>query len=210
MASKMPKQFLPLAGKPVLYHTVKAFVHAFPDIHIILVYPENSLALVQEALATFTGNEIIFVPGGDVRFESVKHGLSEIRSPSVVFVHDGVRPLVSAGLIQKCYEQALSLGSAIPSLPLKESIRKIDGNDSLAADRTAYCSIQTPQTFLSEVLLLAFNTDYDPSFTDEATVVEKAGGHIHLISGEEQNIKITEPYDLWLAEQIMKERNPGK
>jgi 2-C-methyl-D-erythritol 4-phosphate cytidylyltransferase len=124
-----------------------------------------------------------------------------IEEPAVVFVHDGVRPLVSQALIHACYHQALEKGSAIPALPLKESIRRVVDGKNFSADRTAFRNIQTPQTFLSEVLLPAFNLPFDDAFTDEASVVERSGVPVHLIDGEPENIKITRPEDLWLAEQ---------
>jgi 2-C-methyl-D-erythritol 4-phosphate cytidylyltransferase len=207
MATEIPKQFLPLAGKPVLYHTLKAFTLALPDIKIVLVYPESDRDRIRQVLNDFNEDGFILVKGGATRFDSVKNGLNEIRSPSVIFVHDGVRPLLSTDLIKRCYKEALLRGNAIPALPLKESIRMVKDNDNGSVNRENYRIIQTPQTFLSELLLPAFDRPYDPSFTDEATVVEKAGGKIHLIPGEEQNIKITHPYDLWLATRILTERN---
>lgn len=206
MAAATPKQFLPLAGKPVLFHTLRAFMLALPDIRIVLVYPEDCLELVKEVLGDFKGNDITLVKGGKTRFESVGNGLAEVRSPAVVLVHDAVRPLVSADLIRRCRREALVRGNAVPALPLRESIRLVKEEGNTAVDRAAYQVIQTPQAFLSEILLPAFSRPYDPSFTDEATVVEKAGQSIHLIPGEHQNIKITLPYDLLLAARLLEER----
>lgn len=206
MATKTPKQFLALAGRPVLYHTLKAFATSFSDMEIILVYPEKETDLAREVIQGIPGKDIILVKGGDSRFQSVKNGLEEIGFPAVVFVHDGVRPLVSTALIRQCYHEALAHGSAIPAVPLKESIRLLDDHGSVAVDREAYRLVQTPQTFLSEILLAAFRQPYQPAFTDEAAVVEKAGHPVHLIPGEQHNIKITTPGDLWLAEGILRER----
>lgn len=212
MASSVPKQFLMLNGKPVLYYSLAAFINAYPDIRIILVHPENELQQIHEALQWVERRDIILVKGGATRFASVKNGLERVSASSVIFIHDGVRPLVSTDLIHRCYEHALVNGNAIPVLPLKDSIRKIWRSDkgedhSTAEDRNSYRMVQTPQVFLSEIILPAFDRPYDAAFTDEATVVEKSGGVIHLIRGQEQNIKITEPDDLWLASQLLQKRD---
>lgn len=208
MGSAVPKQFLELSGKPVLWHTVNAFVTAFSDIHIVLVLPEPHFDYVKPWLHEFsTGAVVTLVKGGETRFHSVKNGLNEVKEPAVVFVHDGVRPLISTALIHSCYEAALSTGSAIPVIDMKDSIRQIEGEQNKAVDREQFKIIQTPQTFLSEWLLPAFSLPYDPLFTDEATVVERQGHRVHLVPGEEANIKITRPLDLTIASALLKERN---
>jgi 2-C-methyl-D-erythritol 4-phosphate cytidylyltransferase len=201
MGNAVPKQYLTLAGKPVLYYAIHAFLTAYDDIKIILVYGKGDIGRVREVVACFPEARITLVDGGESRFHSVRNGLAMIEEPAVVFVHDGVRPLVSQALIHACYHQALEKGSAIPALPLKESIRRVVDGENFSADRTAFRNIQTPQTFLSEVLLPAFNLPFDDAFTDEASVVERSGVPVHLIDGEPENIKITRPEDLWLAEQ---------
>lgn len=208
MGSAVPKQFLELSGKPVLWHTVNAFATAFPDIHIVLVLPEPHFDYVKPWLHEFsTGVVVTLVKGGETRFHSVKNGLSEVKEPAVVFVHDGVRPLISTALIRSCYETALSAGSAIPVIDMKDSIRQIEGEQNKAVDREQFKIIQTPQTFLSEWLLPAFSLPYDPLFTDEATVVERQGHRVHLVPGEEANIKITRPLDLTIASALLQERS---
>lgn len=200
MGSATPKQFLTLAGKPVLYHTIAAFMAAYEDMHIVLVIPEAHKAGIATVLTAFDRPpSVTLVNGGETRFHSVRNGLQVIKGDAVVFVHDGVRPLVSPSLIRTCYEQASVQGSAVPAIELKDSIREVDDEGNMAADRSRFRIIQTPQTFLSEWLLPAFEQPYDPLFTDEATVVERMGHAIHLVEGEEHNIKITRPADLAVA-----------
>ncbi|WP_160713399.1 2-C-methyl-D-erythritol 4-phosphate cytidylyltransferase [Chitinophaga solisilvae] len=204
MQSAVPKQFLDLAGKPVLHHTIAAFVQAYPDMEIVLVLPEMHFSHAESILQAFdTLPAVTMVQGGETRFHSVKNGLDTVSGDAVVFVHDGVRPLVSATLIHTCYEAALSHGSAIPVIDMKDSIREISGEKNMAVDRDRYKIIQTPQTFLSELILPAFALPYDPLFTDEATVVERLGQPVHLVAGEESNIKITKPLDLTVAAALL-------
>lgn len=208
MENATPKQYLLLAGKPVLYYSIQSFYRAFEDLHIILVYAAGDESYIEQVIAYFPGKKITKVQGGEARFHSVKNGLREIKTPSVVFVHDGVRPLVSSQLIHSCYEEAVREGTAIPCLPLKESIRRMEQDTNISVDRHAYRTIQTPQAFQSEIIITAFYRPYEVSFTDEASVVEKSGYEIHLIEGEEKNIKITRPIDLWTAEKLIEERFP--
>lgn len=209
MNTAVPKQFLPLADKPVLYYSVKAFMEAFDDIRIILVLPQDQLSYAQMVLQAFPeGIDLTIVTGGETRFHSVKNGLNAVPEDAVVFVHDGVRPLVSPELIRRCYEQALEKGSAIPALRMSDSIRMVDDTDdsSQAIDREKLCSIQTPQTFRADVLLHAFEQPYRTAFTDEATVVEGFGTNVYLVEGERGNIKVTTPEDLLIAEALLKHR----
>ncbi|MBV7533899.1 2-C-methyl-D-erythritol 4-phosphate cytidylyltransferase [Chitinophaga sp. sic0106] len=207
MQSAVPKQFLDLNGKPVLYHTIAAFAGAYADMRIVLVLPEAHFESAEKVLSHFARRpDITLVKGGDTRFHSVKNGLQQAGADAVVFVHDGVRPLISTALIRSCYEAALQYGSAIPVIDMKDSIREVQGDVNRAVDREKYKIIQTPQTFLSEVLLPAFELPYDPLFTDEATVAERLGHRIHLVAGEEANIKITKPLDLVIAAALLGER----
>lgn len=203
MENTTPKQYLLLAGKPVLYYSVRSFYKAFGDIKIILVYATGDEKYVEDVLAYFPDGKIIKVRGGETRFHSVKNGLQEIKTASVVFVHDGVRPLVSPDLIRGCYREVLKNGTAVPCLPLKESMRRVDKDGNIAVDRREFMAVQTPQTFLSEIIITSFSCPYEDSFTDEASVVEKSGYEIHLIEGEENNIKLTRPIDLVIAEKLM-------
>ncbi len=208
MGSSIPKQFLLLQGKPLLWYTLDTFLKSFDDIEIILVVPETGIseadALVEDLNAQA---RITITKGGTTRFHSVQNGLALVTEPSIVFVHDGVRCLITKELIQRCYHQAIEKGSAIPAIAVTDSIRIVDGNSHRVADRNNVRIIQTPQTFQSLILLKAFNTDYKDSFTDEATVVEASGENVFLIEGEHENIKITRPADLLIAERILAERS---
>jgi 2-C-methyl-D-erythritol 4-phosphate cytidylyltransferase len=208
MNSDLPKQFMPLLGKPVLYYTMKAFLDAFDDLRVILVLPEEHIDKGREIVdAYFDPSRFAFTPGGETRFHSVRNGVSHTEGDSIIFVHDGVRCLVTPKLIRYCYDSAMLNGSAIPSVGLTDSIRMLTPAGSTAMDRTTLRIIQTPQTFHSKILLPALhNIEYKEKFTDEATVVEAFGIDIHLMEGEETNIKITRPTDLDLAEQILLRR----
>lgn len=204
MGSEIPKQLLEINNKPILIYTIEAFVSAFDDIKIILVLPaaylENGKQLMQNY---FPIKSIACISGGATRFDSVKAGLSLINSSSIVFVHDAVRCLVSVNLIKLAYQTALKEGSAIPVVPIKDSIRMINGNSSQIINRDVLRAVQTPQTFKSEILLPAFNQPFDLSFTDEASVVEKLGHSVALFPGEDENIKITVPADLEFARIVV-------
>jgi 2-C-methyl-D-erythritol 4-phosphate cytidylyltransferase len=207
MNSDVPKQFLPLHNRPVLYHTIKAFADAFEDIQIILVLPPEHVALGEEILdAFFDRRQIQITVGGESRFHSVKNGLALIPEESIIFVHDGVRCLVTPRLIRNCYEMALEHGSAIPVLPSKDSIRMRTELGSQAVDRGQVLLVQTPQTFHSKLLLPAFEIDFKERFTDEASVVESFGIEVKLVDGEDANIKLTRPIDMMIAEQLLRLR----
>jgi 2-C-methyl-D-erythritol 4-phosphate cytidylyltransferase len=207
MGTAVPKQFLELQGKPVLWYTLTAFLDAFPDMEIILVLPQahlqTGLAIIQ---TTHSPNRIWITEGGETRFHSVKNGLSHIQQHSIVFVHDGVRCLLTPELIRRCYDAALEKGNAIPAIPAVDTIRieTVSGNELV--DRQKIRIIQTPQTFYSDIIKAAFEQDYEEFFTDEANVVERLGVKIHLVEGEPTNIKITRPIDILIAEKILEER----
>ncbi|MGX5820383.1 2-C-methyl-D-erythritol 4-phosphate cytidylyltransferase [Chitinophaga lutea] len=210
MGNATPKQFLGLAGKPVLYHTIAAFKAAYDDIRIVLVLPDAHRAQLATVLAAFDRPpSVTIVHGGETRFHSVRNGLQQVKGEAVIFVHDGVRPVVPVSLIRRCYEEALTHGSAVPAIPLNDSIREVDIDGNAAADRSRFRIIQTPQTFMSEILLPAFEQPYDPLFTDEATVVERMGHEIRLVEGDGRNIKITRPVDLAIAELFLREDSIG-
>jgi 2-C-methyl-D-erythritol 4-phosphate cytidylyltransferase len=204
MGGNLPKQFILLKGKPVLYYTLKAFLDAYYDIRIILVLPLEYTDMGQEIIdAFFDNSRIRITAGGDTRFQSVKNGLALVEDESVIFVQDGVRCLLSKSLIHRCYAQALDTGTAIPAIPSKDSIRLLNEEGNTAFDRNKVMIIQTPQTFHSKILLPAFQIDYKDKFTDEATVVEAFGMKVSLVEGEDTNIKITRPLDLMIAEKIL-------
>ena len=204
MNSTVPKQFLLLNNKPVLYYTLNSFLQAYDDLQIILVLPEEHVATGQEIIdAFFDYNRIQITIGGRTRFHSVQNGLALITEESMVFVHDAVRCLVSTELIRRCYDAAIENGSAIPVIDSKDSIRLLTADGNEALERSTVKLVQTPQTFHSKILLPAFNIDYKDRFTDEATVVEAYGMKVQLVAGEENNIKITQPSDLLLAAQLL-------
>ena len=207
MGSVVPKQFLSIQGKPILLHTIDQFVAAFSDIQLVVVLPEGYIQEGKDLLTQsgFTKN-IVFVAGGDTRFQSVKNGLEQVKEPAIVFVHDAVRCLLTPALIQRCYQQALENGSAIPAVSSTDTVRLIKGDRNELFDRENVMLIQTPQTFQSDTLLAAFKQEYKPSFTDEANVVESNGKPVFLVDGEFENIKITRPLDLAIAEYILAKR----
>ena len=198
MGSSTPKQFLEIEGKPLLTHTIDVFQKALPKINIVLVLPSDKIGYMEEQSTTFsTAENFKIVSGGKTRFQSVKNGLNAINdSTALIAVHDGVRPLISNKLIHRVFEGAAKNGNAIPVIPVQESLRKVTGETSIIVDRQTYKIVQTPQCFKAEQLLPAFEADYDVSFTDEASVVEKAGHPINLVEGDSINIKITTPADL--------------
>ncbi len=208
MGADKPKQFLLLQGKPILWHTLNTFLTAFTDISIKLVLPLNFMDEGKELMESFNEtNRIELIAGGATRFNSVKNGLKSIDAPGIVFVHDGVRCLVSKDLILRCYEQAIEKGSAIPAIAATDSIRiETEQQQQYVVNRAHVKIIQTPQTFQTAILLPAFSKEFQPEFTDEATVVEATGQKVFLIDGDYQNIKITRPIDLIIAEQILQDK----
>lgn len=204
MNTQLPKQFLLLNGKPVLYYTIHAFLQSYKDLQIILVLPDEYIAAGQEIIdAYFNYNRIKITGGGRTRFHSVQNGLQQITEDSIIFVHDGVRCLLSTELIKRCHDAALEHGSAIPVIDCKDSVRLLRGEDNEAVERSNIKLVQTPQTFHSKILLPAFKIDFKDKFTDEATVVEAFGLKVHLVEGEENNIKITKLTDLLIAEKLL-------
>jgi 2-C-methyl-D-erythritol 4-phosphate cytidylyltransferase len=208
MGTELPKQFLELCGKPVLMHTIQVFFDFDPECELILVLPASQ----QEFWADLCLKHSFSLPhqiasGGETRFYSVQNGLKLIHGEGIVFIHDGVRPLVSQETLVRCFETAEKCGNAIPVLPVTESLRKLDGNLNSSVDRNLYFSVQTPQTFRSEVILKSFLQPYEPGFTDDASVVEKAGFAINMVEGNSENIKITTPTDLIVAEAFLQEND---
>ena len=207
MGTALPKQFLAIEGKSILLHTIGQFVTAFADINFIIVLPADYIQDGKE-LITSSGlsQSFQFVAGGDTRFQSVKNGLAQADPASIVFVHDAVRCLLTPDLIQRCYQQAVEKGSAIPAVSSTDTIRILEGTQHHVVDRANVMMIQTPQTFNAALLMKAFDQAYQPSFTDEANVLEASGKEVYLIEGEYENIKITRPLDLAIAEYILAKR----
>lgn len=207
MQADKPKQFLSLEGHSILERTIQTFLKSYKDLQLVLVLPADHLE--EGRTMTQSLNEegrIRYVVGGETRFHSVQNGLRTIQDTSIVFVHDAVRCLLSMDLIHRCHDQALQLGSAVPAIEATDSIRVVENELNRAIPRSQVRLIQTPQTFRSDILLAAYETSYQTSFTDEASVVEAAGGEVHLINGEMQNIKITSPLDLLVAAEYLKAR----
>lgn len=208
MGSATPKQFLLLHDRPVLYYTLRTFLEAYPDLRIVLVLPEAYTDMGREIIdAYFDYKRIQVTAGGETRFHSVQAGLQLVEGDAIVFVHDGVRCLLTPDLIRRCHDNAQENGSAIPVVSAKDSIRLLTDTDNEAIERSKVVLVQTPQTFHSRILRPAFDIDYKERFTDEATVVEAYGLKIKLVEGEEDNIKITRPADLVLAEAILAMRD---
>ena len=207
MGSDIPKQFLPLRGRPVLMHTIDVFRRTYPDIHIILVLPREQQDYWRKLCGQHDYDvELCVADGGETRFHSVRNGLLQIPDGArgVVGVHDGVRPFVSPETIRRCFESAEECGAVVPVVPVVETVRQLlaDGS-SMTVDRNAYRLVQTPQTFDIQLLKKAYGQPFDPFFTDDASVVEAMGHPIKLVEGNNENIKLTNPADLKLAEGMV-------
>jgi 2-C-methyl-D-erythritol 4-phosphate cytidylyltransferase len=203
--TEIPKQFISLAGKPVLIHTISAFYNYSPEINILLVLPKTHFGLWEKLCKNHNFNiSHKIVEGGKTRFLSVKNGLSKIEKNGIIAVHDGVRPLVKKQVIEKAFLDAEIYGNAVPAIPVNESVREICKTGSKIFNRSNLRIIQTPQVFKSSILIKAYRQAYQNKFTDDATVVESAGEKINLIEGNPENIKITTSIDLRIAEALLK------
>ncbi|MBN1387918.1 MAG: 2-C-methyl-D-erythritol 4-phosphate cytidylyltransferase [Bacteroidales bacterium] len=205
MGASVPKQFLTLAGKPVIFHAIDRFLDYDPAIELVIVLPEDSKGLWEELCIQYDFKSAHnIVTGGEERYNSVRNGLSLIRQKSLVAVHDAVRPFVSTETIDKCFTVAAEKGNAVPFIKPPGSVREIFRNNrNRPLKREKIALIQTPQVFRSDILLAAYARAYRPDFTDDATVVEAAGHNINLVPGNPENIKITTKLDMILAETIL-------
>ena len=205
--STIPKQFLPLAGEPVLMHTIRRFTDA--NASVVLVLPQSQINYWHDLCRQYDfTTPLKIVAGGDTRFHSVKNALEAINtSPGdIIAIHDGVRPLVPQSIIKNAYTEAALHGNAIPAIPVTDTIRETLGNgQSKALDRSHLMAVQTPQVFDAKMLKDAYNVNFNPTFTDDASVVEHTGHTIHLIQGDTRNIKITHPGDIEIAEILLKQ-----
>lgn len=203
MGRDIPKQFLPVCGKPVLMRTLEAF-HAYDaSIHIILVLPISQQAYWKELCCTYQFDLVHEVAdGGETRFHSVMNGLALVEGDGVVGVHDGVRPFVSQEVIARCYEEAMSKQAVVPVIGVVETIRHLTDEGSETVPRDQYKLVQTPQVFDVALLRRAYQQEYTPLFTDDASVVEALGEKVYLVEGNRENIKLTTPFDLKLAEML--------
>ena len=206
MGSDIPKQFLPIGGKPVLMRTLERFREYSKDIQIILVLPEAQQAYWHELCQEYHFDvEYTLANGGQTRFHSVQNGLAKVPDDAigVVGVHDGVRPFPSIEVIRNCYTTAREKKAVIPVIPVLETVRHLEGEQSKTVPRDAYRLVQTPQTFDIQLLKAANRQPYNDGFTDDASVVEAFGYNITLVEGNRENIKITTPYDLKIAEVLI-------
>jgi 2-C-methyl-D-erythritol 4-phosphate cytidylyltransferase len=205
MGGATPKQFIELCGTPILMHTLRRFAEYDPNINLILVLPADGIPRWGQ-LCVQHGFDIAhrIVEGGEERFHSVKNALALTDSDELVAIHDGVRPFVSLATIARCFERALSEGAAIPVMDVTESLRRFDdAGRSIAVNRNQYKTVQTPQTFRADILKAAYEQEFAPEFTDDASVVERYGHRIATVEGNRENIKITSPFDLKIAETII-------
>lgn len=205
MNSAIPKQFMKLAGKPVILHTIDAFFNYNPEIEVILVLPTDQFSTWHSIVDGYRYTKpVTLQEGGETRFQSVKNGLAKISTEGLVAIHDGVRPLITNAMIATSFRLADRYKAAIAAVPLKESIRSIDNGSSASLDRSKFKLIQTPQTFDVALIKNAYEMREDDSLTDDASVAERAGHQVHLFDGDYRNIKITTPEDLVVAEALYK------
>jgi 2-C-methyl-D-erythritol 4-phosphate cytidylyltransferase len=206
MGSDIPKQFLPIGGKPLLMRTLERFRQYSPTLQIILVLPKAQQDYWQKLCKEYAFDiDYQLADGGETRFHSVQNGLAKIpdNAQGVVGVHDGVRPFPSIDVIRNCYETAREKKAVIPVIPVVETVRHLKGDTSVTVPRNDYRLVQTPQTFDIQLLKAANRQPYNDGFTDDASVVEAYGFDITLVEGNRENIKITTPYDLKIAEVLI-------
>lgn len=204
LGGPVPKQFQAVKGIPLLMWTIEAFHRYDPDMQLIVVLPRTHFDIWR---ALCMGHRFFIkhdvVAGGEQRWHSVKAGLEKVEGDGLVAVHDGVRPLVSADLIARCFDAADKQTAAIPVVPVVPSIRETTADGSRALDRSKLLAVQTPQCFHADLLRKAFGQPYDTTFTDEATLVERLGVKVALVEGEENNIKVTNAMDLLVLEKLL-------
>jgi len=205
MKTNTPKQFIEINGKPLLKYTIDRFFNWNSNLDLILVLPETEIDTWKN-LVTQNNYSLNYriCKGGKERFNSVKNGL-DLLDNDLIMIHDGVRPFVSNPTLDRCLNTATSLGSSIPVVPLVESIRKITTGGSQPFDRNSLRLVQTPQCFKKDWIKKAYQQSYSVDFTDDASVVQKAGYSINLVEGNRENIKITTPDDLRLAELYLRD-----
>jgi 2-C-methyl-D-erythritol 4-phosphate cytidylyltransferase len=215
MGAQMPKQFLELDGKAILQRTIEVFLEACPGISVITVLPQDHIAYWREYCLdrNFICPQIL-VHGGITRFHSVRNALEKVPQGALVAVHDGVRPLISPGLVREMFSKAENVPALIPVVPCVDTMKMLEMKDGelvsipgAVADRSVLFGAQTPQIFHSEVLKDAYSMAYDTSFTDDASVLEKYGKSLSYHIGERLNIKITTQDDLLLARAVLSLRN---
>ena len=203
MGTAIPKQFLEINGKAIILHTLEKFRKALPSAELFLVLPEAEIQRWNEISKGTEFEKINIALGGTTRFDSVKSGLTLLKGKGVVAIHDAVRPLVSVETISAVFAEAEKSNAAIPVVELKDSLRVLDGSNSNSVERGNFRIVQTPQCFNFELLAKAYLQSFQQKFTDDASVVEELGQRIVLVSGNNENIKITTSEDLKIAEVLM-------
>ena len=211
MRRSTAKQFLNVEGLPLMWWTLRRFKEALPEAEVTLVLHDSLFEEFAELEAQHgSAGAHHVVPGGAERFHSVLAGLATLPDTGVVGIHDAVRPFPSVETIRRCFDQAQTMGSAVPVVPVKDSIRRMVSHDgsSQAEDRSVLRAVQTPQCFDLATLKAAFDTPYRPEFTDDASVMEAAGHEVHLCEGDPWNVKVTTPEDLTIAEAFVRSAWP--
>lgn len=207
MQSDLPKQFLELSGMPVLAHTLHQFHRFDRQMQLIVVLPAAWVSYWQEQQRSIPLPPHQVVEGGSERFFSVQNGLKHAEPDAVVAVHDAVRPFVSSATLTRCFDTAALAGSAVPVMPLNESLREIVApGRSKAADRARFKVVQTPQCFHADQLKQAYEQPFSTAFTDDASVMEAAGFTINTVEGNPENIKLTSPSDMLFAEALLQSK----
>lgn len=207
MGGDLPKQFMPLHGKPVLMHTIERFRSYSDELKIILVLPHEQQDYWRQICQkhNFTVEHTV-VDGGQTRFYSSQNGVAAVPDDAtgVIGIHDGVRPFVSEETIARCFEAARQFGAALPVLPVTDTLRRVTDDGGYNVQRNDYRTVQTPQTFDAQLLKQAFKQPYSDNFTDDASVVEALGHKVTMVDGNRENIKLTTPFDLVVAEALIK------
>jgi len=208
MQSEIPKQFLEINGKPVIIWTIEKFLSFDPHIQVIVVLPGSHMLYWQDQIQRFPFlSQAISTAGGISRFHSVRNGLAHVNPGNLVGIHDAVRPLVSLDTLERCYAEAEKTGCAIPVIDMEDSLRRITKKGSSIFNRNLVKRVQTPQTFSSEKILTAYENCLDTTHTDDASVYESYFGKVHLVEGNKENLKITYPSDIRIAEILLTEKS---
>lgn len=204
MQNPIPKQFLIIKNKPVLFYTIEQFYKYSPEIEIIITLNKDFVEYWSDLITEykFTIKHRIVI-GGRTRYQSVKNAVNTVNENCLIAVHDAVRPFVSVDTIANCYEIAEKYGNAVPYTKITDSIRKIDNSENYTVDRENYVRIQTPQVFKSEILKNAYSLELGTIYTDDSSIVERLGEKINLVEGDIENFKITTAYDLKISELIV-------
>jgi 2-C-methyl-D-erythritol 4-phosphate cytidylyltransferase len=211
LKGETPKQFVRINGKPMLMHTIEAFRKNDHLFEFVIVLPSSQMEYWKSLCCEYSFEvPHTAIAGGNTRFHSVKNGLKKVGDEGIVFIHDGVRPLVSSQTIDNCFSKAVKKGNALPVISPSESLREVTGKQNRYVNRNRYFLVQTPQTFKASLIKKAYSRRYQKEFTDDASVLESMGYSIHLVAGNRDNIKVTYPEDLKVVETIMARQNLPK